>query len=173
LISSRRTLGWPATVIAGGAAALVAGSLFYLFALQLPEDAPLARMYRTEADLRALVTALSIYYSAHKAYPPPSHHGLRLATDFVSRNADYFPEGPPPDAWGRPFRYVLRPPYPQGTVSPADGFWLYSAGDDGEDGLDDPAKQHDNICSWDPSKSWRAFYRELNRTSLSSRRNSK
>ena len=43
----------------------------------------------------------------------------------------------------------------------AESFQLYSVGADGIAGVDEAAKQRDNICSWDLVKSWRVVYHRL------------
>jgi len=138
-----------------------------LSSLRIPKDAPRPRMYRTEADLAALVKALEVYREAYGAYPPRGAAGLRLATDHLSRNADYLPDGPPPDAWGRPYCYVPHTEYAEpgsGALrmdeefAAPDTYQVYSAGADGDPGLESAEARRDNICNWDPDKSWRAVY---------------
>ncbi len=155
----------------GIAVALVVAGVVSLLIVswRRPEDSPLARMYRTEADLAALAKAVAMYAEAHSVYPPPGQVGLRLATDYVSRDTAYFPDGPPPDGWERPYRYVPSSEYAaknsgacrvEGEFAAPGAFQLYSLGADGVAGLDDAAQQADNITSWDPSKAWRAIYHE-------------
>jgi len=180
LISSRRgrTVAIIAFVVCACAAGVVA--VYCLVALRLPEDAPLARMYRTEADLSALTKAVDSYFESHGSYPPGGLDGLRLATDHLSRNVAYFPYGPPNDSWSRSFTYVPHNEYqaPESQALQRDGvffapetYQLYSAGADGVAGVDDPAGQADNIVSWDTAKSWRAKYRDLNKRYLDDKRN--
>lgn len=154
------------------AAALVillpAGTCLYL-SLRLPEDAPLPRMYRTEAALRALATAVEAYRDAHGAYPPGGPAGLDAAVRLLSRKVDYMPGGAPEDAWGRPFRYVPHTQYeapdspalraPGGAPYAPGAFQLYSDGADGDSGLANPGAQRDNITNWDAARSWRPVYR--------------
>ena len=140
---------------------------------RMPEDAPLARMYRAETDITALAKAVEAYFEVQGLYPSAGTDGLRLATEFLSSKALYFPQGPPLDPWGRPYQYVSHDHYEEpGSValrSPA-GYWapdhyqLYSKGADGDAGIDDPSKQRDNVCNWDREKSWRAVYKALQET---------
>jgi hypothetical protein len=128
-------------------------------------------MYRTEADLTALIKAVDTYRAEEGAYPPAGPEGLRMATDFLSRKGHYLPDGPPPDGWDRPFVYVPSSAYAapnsqalrHGNAYYApDTYQLYSAGADGANGLDDTEKQRDNIGNWDSAKSWRTDYFKLN-----------
>jgi len=155
----------------GGTGLLVVLAVYFIVAVRLPEDAPLARMYRTEADLAGLAKAVDTYFRDHGGYPPAGPEGLRAATDNLSRNANYFPHGPPPDAWGRPYHYVPHAAYEAdptalkagGAHCAPDSYQLYSAGADGEAGIDEPGRRRDNICTWDETRSWRAVYGESNR----------
>ncbi|MCL4216299.1 MAG: type II secretion system protein GspG [Candidatus Hydrogenedentes bacterium] len=140
--------------------------------LRSPDD-PLARMFRTEADLTALSHAVDVYREQEGAYPPPGLDGLERAAAALSRNMDYFAKGPPRDAWDLPYIYVPATEYANetrkalkdgagGWFAP-DTFQLYSTGADGEAGLTNPEAQRDNITSWDKTKSWRKIYRNLPR----------
>jgi hypothetical protein len=155
-----------------GAPLLLIAGVYLVYAKRMPEDAPLARMYRTEVNLTALCTAVDAYFETHQAYPPAGADGLRLATDHLSRNVPYLPEGPPYDGWDQPYIYVPTTEYDRpGTGAlkaavgyPAPGtYQLYSVGADGEAGQDDTAKQLDNITSWEPGRPWRAIYQERQR----------
>lgn len=136
-----------------------------------PSDGPLARMFRTEADLTSLSHAVDVYRDQEGAYPPPGLDGLERAVAALSRNMDYFAKGPPHDAWDLPYIYVPAAEYadePRKALKDEAGGWfapdtfqLYSAGADGEAGLTDPEAQRDNITSWDEGKSWRKIYRDL------------
>jgi len=192
LISSRRGRTIAVVALVGGACAAGAAALYCIVALRLPEDAPLARMYRTEADLAALAKAVDMYCESYGAYPPGGPAGLRLATEHLSRNAVYFPSGPPNDAWAEPFVYVPLKACQSGdwrsrgteygeTDSQAlqhdsvffapETYQLYSMGADRISGVDDPAGQADNITNWDKAKSWRAKYRDLNKRYFNDKRN--
>lgn len=118
-------------------------------AIRVPMDAPVPRMYRAETDLEALAKALSYYQEDHGEAPPPGDAGLRMATDHLSKLAGYFPEGPPLDPWGRPYRYEER----NGAKL------LRSLGRDGEPGTDD------DIFHGMAAQPWRAHYRTLQRES--------
>lgn len=133
------------------------------YSLMVPVDSPRARMFRTEADLTSLVTALETYKADKGEYPPSGPAGLRMATDHLSRTANYMPDGPPPDGWGRPYCYVRAQDYAgSDTVLRDSGgnchapgtYQLYSAGEDGN-----LQTQQDNICSWRrDAKPWREWY---------------
>lgn len=145
------------------------GVTWLILAISTPEDSPRARMFRTEADLRALMTAVETYRAEMGAFPPEGPEGLRLATEFLSRNVAYLPGGPPLDAWGNAYLYAPATAY--GTPgSPAlkddggflapDSYQLYSMGMDGDAGMDETLKRRDNIASWDSQRSWRSVYTE-------------
>ncbi len=145
---------------------------YVVAARRLPADAPLARMYRTEADLALLVTAVESYFNAHRRYPPAGPEGLRIATDHLSKTVDYLPDGPPLDAWGQPYCYAPHTAYRKtgaGALRGDDGYYaaetyqIYSLGADRDPGIDDPVKRQDNISSWDASKSWRTVYHARNK----------
>lgn len=149
------------------AVVLVAGGALFLPAWFRPNDSPMARMYRTEADLRSLIKAVDTYFEALGVYPEPGAEGLEAAIDHLSQNVAYFPSGPPQDAWGRPYVYVPHTAYEDATwkaVSDGGGYFapehyqVYSVGADGEaTGL------MDNINNWDADRSWRTAYKELQR----------
>ena len=167
----RRRRGCLVLAFLGGTCLLVLLAGYLIVAVRLQQDAPLARMYRTEADLAGLVKAVDAYFRDHGQYPPAGPEGLRLATDHLSRKANYFPHGPTPDAWGRPYHYVPHTAYDadpaalrdQRGYGAPDSYQLYSMGADGDAGVDDPEKQGDNICSWEEGRSWRAAYRARNK----------
>lgn len=153
--------------------------LLWIQARALPDDAPAARMYRAEADIAALARAVDAYYQQHGVYPPAGEAGLRLAIETISGRAPYFAGGPPPDPWGRPYRYVPHTQYGDpnsGALESLDGYFaptgyqIYSDGADGAPGLERPEGQHDNICNWDAAKSWRPLYREMTEQYLADRR---
>jgi hypothetical protein len=168
LISKRRGCLPIALLVVAPFGILAAAWLYYSW--RIPADSPLAQMYRTEVDLRALVTALETYRDAHGAYPPSGPEGMALAVEVLSGEPGYMPDGPPPDAWGRPFRYLAAGDYEgAGAQAFSDGdeyfvhseFQLFSVGADGEAGYDDTAPQRDNINNWERHKGWRAHYHEL------------
>lgn len=175
----RRRLWKVVLFLMAGAGILVAGVCLIL-AGRLPEDAPLARMYRTEATLAALARAIDGYHAARGAWPPPGPDGLRMATDHLSRVAGYLPDGPPPDAWGRPFVYVPNGAYvepgsqalqdEQGRYHAPDSYQVYSTGGDGDPGLEQRGAAADNIVHWDDSRPWRALYRSMNDAFMAQRR---
>jgi hypothetical protein len=147
-----------------------AAIVFFLISTGRDPDSPLARMYRTEADLTALKKALNMYYAEYHIYPPAGPQGLRLATDFMSRKGRYLPGGPPPDAWDRPYFYVPSAEYAANDevaikngeqfLAP-DTYQLYSRGADGLTGALGASGGKDNIVSWDDSKRWRTEYDRL------------
>ena len=158
---------------------LILASFYFLLSLHLPKDAPLARMYRCEADLAFLIKAVDHYHEVKGEYPAAGAEGLAEATRLLSAKVNYLPDGPPPDAWGRAYQYVPHAQYGQpqwqalrcGEAFCAPGaYQIYSAGADGDAGMNDPAKRADDICSWDPSKPWRAVYREANAAFMKARR---
>jgi len=160
LISSRwRKVGCVFLFLAAGVAALAA--VFVAASLKMPYDSPLARMYRTEADIASLVRAVELFKEARGEYPPPGLDGLRQATDFISGARAFFPDGPPPDAWGRPYKYVPHTDYDNPdwgaqrcgkSFCAPNAFQIYSAGADGEAGT------RDDITPWDKSRPWRPVY---------------
>ncbi len=113
----------------------------------LPDNSPLARMYRTEADLAALVNAVNTYAQIHDAFPPSGLEGLELAVAAASSEVDFFPHGPPRDGWGREFEYAVDPK--PDTAS----FILLSLGADG-------VASHDDIVNDSTHRPWRVIYRE-------------
>jgi hypothetical protein len=175
----RRRLRRVVLFLLAGAVVLVGGG-YIIVAKRLPEDAPLARMYRTEASLAGLVRAVEGYRHDTGAWPPPGPEGLKMATDHLSRAASYFPDGPPPDAWGRPFVYVPGDTYAapgssalrdaRGGHFAPDSFQLYSVGADGNPGLEQGSAAEDNIVSWDDSRPWRALYHKMNKAFMLERR---
>lgn len=151
--------------------ALLFAAWLLIAAWRLPADAPLARMYRTEADLASLVKVVELYRRDCGAYPPAGVAGLMLATKAVSRRVNYFPSGPPPDGWERPFCYVPSAQYGEagtaalkneGAYFAPDTFQIYSMGEDGDPGINDTVCREDNIVSWEPRKPWRAVYARKN-----------
>jgi len=136
-----------AAIVLVGAAALGVLTAYVAYARRIPADSPLARMYRTEADLAALAKAVDAYRAAYGAYPDAGQEGLRKACAALSEIANYLPDGPPLDGWNRPFHYA--------PVAEQDAYRLHSAGAlDSESGF---------IVHGDPEKSWRPHYRALQR----------
>ena len=172
MISSRwRKLASVFLFLVAGAAALAA--VFLAASLKMPYDAPLARMYRTEADIASLARAVELYKEARGEYPPPGLDGLRQATDFVSGARGFFPDGPTPDAWGRPYKYVAHTDYANpdwgaqrcgGSFCAPNEFQIYSAGADGEAGTPD------DILGWDQSRPWRPVYNLMNEDFMRNRK---
>ena len=176
--SARRLGGCLPPVVVLGVFGFILASFYLLLSLRLPKDAPLARMYRCEADLAFLAKAVDHYHEVHGTYPPAGTEGLAEATRLLSAKANYLPDGPPLDAWDHPYHYVPHTQYddPQwqalrcGETFCAPGtYQLYSDGGDGDAGMGDAAKQADNICNWDAAKTWRTVYREANKAYMASR----
>jgi hypothetical protein len=165
ILTSNRLKRGCAVAVVGGLAALGAT---LLYALRIPSDAPLPRMYRTEVMLSGLVRAVEVYQREHGAYPPPGADGLLLVTAYDPA----YPAGPPVDAWDHPFQYVPAAAYEaapelarrgeEGYYS-AETFQLYSLGADGVAGGPDS----DDITSWDSGRTWRAHYERLHRDYMS------
>ncbi len=158
--------------------AMLAGYFVY-DALHTPSDAPIARMYRSEADLRSLVTALDAYLDAHGSLPPAGQDGLKMATDLLSEKGHYMPGGPPADGWGRAFTYIPSEQYSEsdsaalkidGKFFAPDSYQVYSRGEDGDHGIAGSDGAKDNINNWDTEKKWRDHYRSLNERFMSDRR---
>ncbi len=155
------------TIVVGLLVAAMA-ALLIIPGLVRDSDSPVARMYRTEADLASLANAIDAYFEAKGVYPPPGDVGLAVALDFISQTVDYFPDGPPVDGWGRPFHYVPNFAYPtndsgalkDGTYFAPETYQLYSVGQDGDAGKTNPAARADNITSWDTDQPWRSVYAE-------------
>jgi len=143
---------------------------YLIVAISTPFGSPTAQMYRTEATLKSLANAIETYRADVGAFPPAGEAGLNLAAAHLSKTVNYLPDGPPNDAWDHPYHYVPSTSYDTpgsnalksdtGYFSP-DTFQLYSAGLDGDPGIEDPRKRVDNITSWDREHSWRAKYRAL------------
>lgn len=161
-----------------GVAILVTAVVWWR-AHRVPEDAPLARMYRTEADLWMLRHAIEQYHEKNGVYPPSGREGLEKAIETFGQGADYLPGGPPPDAWGRPFHYAPHTAYGEDGVEvfqtekryeAPETFQLFSPGASGEPGFDDAEARRDTITSWEPDRPWRGAYRRLNEAFMEERR---
>ena len=168
-LTSKRRRGCFFAVFGALVAFFSIGVTYLILSISTPADSPRARMFRTEADLRALMTAVETYKSELGVFPPSGPEGLRLATDFLSRNVEYLPGGPPMDAWGNAYQYSPSSQYgapgspalsgDSGFFAP-ESYQLYSPGMDGEAGAEETLKQRDNITSWDGARSWRSVYSE-------------
>jgi hypothetical protein len=146
---------------------VVVAALILIPAFTRDTDSPIARMYRTEADLASLANAIDSYYDAKGVYPPPGDVGLAVALEHISQTVDYFPGGPPFDGWGRGFHYVPHSAYAtrdsgalmDGEYFAPDSYQLYSSGADG-----DAMTLEDNITSWNTDQPWRAVYEAMDAT---------
>ncbi|MFA6242360.1 MAG: type II secretion system protein GspG [Candidatus Hydrogenedentales bacterium] len=141
-----------------------------IVAISTPQGSPTAQMFRTEATLSSLAHAVETYHAAYGAYPPAGDAGLELAVRHLSKTVNYLPGGPPRDSWEHAYYYAPTAAYEvpgsmalkseNGYFSP-NSFQLYSAGIDGDPGLEDPRRRVDNITSWEEERPWRAKYRAL------------
>lgn len=137
--------------------------------------ARLAPMYRTEANLTAIESAIRAYSDRYEAMPPGGMKGLQLAIDELNREVTFYPEGIPKDGWGRDYVYVNSDDYrSDNSMAIKDagselyhnpgGYQLYSAGQDGNrSGEDGPMAgdrlNEDNVNNWDTKQSWRTVYK--------------
>jgi len=166
--------------LALGVVVAVLAMLGYIqYARSVPADSPLARMYRTEADLTSLVKAVETYHALYGVYPPGGRDGLQKACAALSRRANYLPDGPPPDGWNRPFRYVPSTEYdfPGSPTVRQDGqpyapgaYQIYSMGSTAGPDSNAPDTRRGFITSWDKEKTWRPSYNELQKQYLLERK---
>ncbi|MBX7254764.1 MAG: type II secretion system protein GspG [Candidatus Hydrogenedentes bacterium] len=169
--TSRRTISGKYILLFFPILAVVSFVATYtIVALSTPQNSPKAQMFRTEATLRSLANAIETYRADLGAYPPAGEMGLSLATAYLSKTVNYLPEGPPQDAWNHSYYYVPSDAYqaPGSVALKLDEkylapttYQLYSAGIDGDPGIEDPRKRADNISSWDSDRAWRAKYYHL------------
>jgi type II secretory pathway pseudopilin PulG len=134
-----------------------------------------AAMYRTEANLVAIESAIRAYRDRYEALPPSGKRGLELAVEELNRDVVFYPEGVPKDGWGQDYVYVNADDY-EGEHSLAirdagselchnpRGYQLYSVGSDGKGSPEDGPMagdrlNDDNINNWDGKRSWRTVYR--------------
>jgi hypothetical protein len=134
-----------------------------------------AAMYRTEANLVAIESAIRAYTDRYEALPPSGNRGLELAVEELNRDVVFYPEGVPLDGWSQDYIYVNADDYEsEGSLAIRDagsdlyhnpgGYQLYSVGSDGKRGPEDGPMagdrlNDDNINNWDGKRSWRAVYR--------------
>jgi hypothetical protein len=134
----------------------------------------LAPMYRTEANLTAITSAIRAYSDRYGAIPPTGMEGLQLAIEELNREVTFYPEGVPKDGWCRDYVYVNSDDYENDdsmAIKDAGselyhnpgGYQLYSVGQDGKrSGEDGPMAgdrlNEDNIHNWDRNQSWRTVY---------------
>ena len=138
-------------------------------------SAPGAAMYRTEANLTAIESAIRAYTDRYDALPPSGKEGLQRAIDELNRDVTFYPEGVPKDGWDRDYIYANSDDYPSehslaikdagsGLYRNPGGYQLYSVGADGKRGPEDGPMagdrlNDDNINNWDDKRSWRTIYR--------------
>jgi type II secretory pathway pseudopilin PulG len=134
-----------------------------------------AAMYRTEANLVAIESAIRAYTDAYEALPPSGQRGLELAVEQLNRDVVFYPEGVPKDGWDQDYIYVNADDYEnEESLAIRDagsdlyhnpgGYQLYSVGSDGKRGPEDGPMagdrlNDDNINNWDNKRSWRTVYR--------------
>lgn len=134
-----------------------------------------AAMYRTEANLVAIESAIRAYTDTHEVLPPSGQEGLGLAVEELNREVTFYPEGVPKDGWGTDYIYVNAEDYASerslairdagsGLYHNPGRYQLYSAGSDGKRGPEDGPMagdrlNDDNINNWDRKRSWRIVYR--------------
>jgi hypothetical protein len=132
-------------------------------------------MYRTEANLVAIESAMRAYRNQYGALPPSGMEGLELAIDEQNRNVVFYPGGAPRDGWNRAYIYVNGNDYGSedslavkdarsGLYHNPGGYQLYSLGADAgrspEDGpMAGDRLNEDNINNWDSSSQWRGVYK--------------
>ena len=154
---------------------LLAAVVLTMIAGRAGSGGPLGAMYRTEANLVAVESAIRAYTDRFGMLPPSGKEGLQLAIDELNRNVPFYPEGIPKDDWDRDYIYANGDDYASenslavkdarsGLYHNPGGYQLYSLGADGrrspEDGptAGDRLNQ-DNINNWDSRAPWRSVYR--------------
>jgi len=134
-----------------------------------------AGMYRTEANLVAIESAVRAYTDRYELLPPSGKRGLERAVEELNREVTFYPEGVPKDGWGQEYIYVNADDYEsEESLAIRDagsdlyhnpgGYQLYSVGSDGKRGPEDGPMagdrlNDDNINNWDTKRSWRTVYR--------------
>jgi hypothetical protein len=132
-------------------------------------------MYRTEANLVAVESAIRAYKDQYGSLPPSGKEGLQLAIDEQNRNVTFYPGGVPMDGWDRDYVYVNGDDYEiedspaikdarSGLYHNPGSYQLYSLGTDAERGPEDGPMagdrlNEDNINNWDSNEQWRGVYR--------------
>ena len=140
----------------------------------------LAPMYRTEANLIAITSAIRAYSDRYGAIPPTGMNGLQLAIDELNREVTFYPEGVPKDGWGRDYVYVNSDDYDNSLAIKDAGselyhnpgeYQLYSLGQDGKRSAEDGPMagdrlNEDNINNWDAKQPWRTVYQSRARAEV-------
>ena len=135
-------------------------------------------MYRTEAQMQSLVSAIEKYYKMHGEYPASGIEGQQAAVDVLNATVVYLTELPR-DAWLRHFVYIRAGDYKDDSLHAVRDigtetfynpgtYQLYSLGMDGgwmrdDDPADLRSPNRDNVNNWDRGRSWRRMYRERQR----------
>jgi len=166
--------------IAGTIILCVVGALVFQFwsGSRLPLDSPVPMMYRTEAQMQSLVSAIEKHHNMHGEYPPSGIEGQQAAVDTLNATVVYLTELPR-DAWNRHFVYVRADDYNvdsrravrdsrSATFYNPGTYQLYSLGMDGgwvrdDNRADSRSPNRDNVNNWDRARSWRRTYRERQR----------
>ncbi len=145
---------------------------------RLPLDSPVPMMYRTEAQMQSLVSAIEKYYKMHGEYPASGIEGQQAAVDALNATVVYLTELPR-DAWFRHFVYIRAADYGVDSLGAVreigtetfynpGTYQLYSSGMDGgrvqdDDPADSRSPNRDNVNNWGQSRLWRRTYRERQR----------
>jgi len=166
--------------IAGAIILYAVGAVVFQFwsGSRLPLGSPVPMMYRTEAQMQSLVSAIEKHHKMHGEYPPSGIEGQQTAVDTLNATVVYLTELPR-DAWSRHFIYVRADDYnvdsyravrdnSSETFYNPDTYQLYSLGMDGgwvrDDNPADPrSPNRDNVNNWDQDRSWRETYWERQR----------
>jgi len=166
--------------IAGAVVLCMVGAVVLQFwsGSRLPLDSPVPMMYRTEAQMQSLVSAIEKHHKMHGEYPPSGIEGQQAAVDALNATVLYLTELPR-DAWNRHFVYVRADDYNVDSLGAVRNrstetfynpgtYQLYSLGMDGgwvrdDDPADPQSPNRDNVNNWDRARSWRGAYRERQR----------
>jgi len=166
-------------VAVGLLAGIVAIVVDMIVGAQMPIDSPVPMMFRTEAQMQAILSAIEKYHEMNGVYPPSGIDGQKAAVAALNSTVLYLTELPQ-DAWNRHFVYVRASDYDKATSGAIknsvtgqfynpDTYQLYSLGMDGKQSRDDePADldstNADNVNNWDSHRTWRKVYRARQKT---------
>ena len=130
---------------------------------RMPIDSPLPMMYRTEAQMQSLLSAIDKHHKMYGEYPASGIEGQKAAVDALNATVQYLTELPR-DAWGRHFIYIRSADYDKETGAMKDPetgefhnpetYQLYSQG------MDAGQSATDNVNNWDKTRSWRQVYKD-------------
>lgn len=131
---------------------------------RMPLDSPVPMMYRTEAQMQSLLSAIDKHHKMYGEYPPSGVPGQKAAVDSLNATVKYL-TGLPRDAWGRHFIYIRAADYNKeiramknpdtGRFFNPETYQLYSTG------MDAATSPDDNINNWDNTRSWRKVYENM------------